>query len=194
MVPNPCCCGSLQRWTKAFAVIEAVWWGLNLVIFSTDFKLSLIVWIIFAVIRILLAVVLFVGALQKITALCWTWIGTSEVFLLFDIILLIVLLTTFNSNTDPGLIVLAVISAIYYLVTFYRIYVVYAFIIQLREETQQMNPEQEDSPAIDAEADSVVQHQTPATIIEGAVDARSYYAAEQTLERPQPRPPRHFTI
>ncbi|ODM98536.1 hypothetical protein Ocin01_08145 [Orchesella cincta] len=158
MVPNPCPNGSLQGWSKAIAVILFVWWiSIAFVcvqtlenIFEEDeeypdaspniFIAIPILATVFAIIRVLVAPILVIGAWKKITACCWIWVGVMTVLLIFDLIpVFFILVWVWVSGIEQSsfktavMLVMASILAI----QAYLIYVVYAFIMEMRAEKQQ---------------------------------------------------------
>ncbi|ODM98537.1 hypothetical protein Ocin01_08142 [Orchesella cincta] len=189
MLLNPCPCTSLQKGVKVVALFEAV---LSLYFVYRSFTLLqalaaldgfdptlyelargnrplIILHLLVYILQVLFAALLFLGAHKNNSGLCWTWFGFLTLVILFRIIYGILITTEVlgtSITTSFHLIEVVIIS----LVEIYLLYVDYAFIAQLRQQTEEqlLNTELGDS-----------------NMVKAGTDPPQDSAAEQPMEPPQ---------
>ncbi|ODM88022.1 hypothetical protein Ocin01_18657 [Orchesella cincta] len=130
-------------------------------------------------------IVLYLGAQKRNATMCWVWLGCTLVNFLYSVINSILKLYGDYGTTYVEILVVGVIGLIHGIaITIYVMFVVYAFIIQLRNRPDpQLNP-----------AYQVSTMAQPQGSVYAAMEAGTYYTAEQPnypiesqpLNQPQP--------
>ncbi|ODM94242.1 hypothetical protein Ocin01_12439 [Orchesella cincta] len=148
MHPNPCPCMSLQTGVKLVAVVHAVAHLLAIVIFTSgaigldlgidapttnqfiqevasNGKPMFSLVFFFYLNAVLLSIVLYFGAQKRNTGMCWAWLGFSA----FHLVLALGIMNV--------IFVLRASDFVVVVVEIYLLFVVYAFIMQLRQQARE---------------------------------------------------------
>ncbi|OXA49710.1 hypothetical protein Fcan01_15836 [Folsomia candida] len=126
----PCCCGSLENWTKVVAILQIIKASISLLddVFMLAFGSAIV--LVPPITKVQPAAIVFI-ILEEIRTLgkCWVWLVVQAVFMLSAIILFLAGLTVLNVDNVANL-----IGGAGLIFNAYCIWIVYAFVIELRGE------------------------------------------------------------